>query len=260
MAYATANLHDAVSAGYASRIWIYDGTDAAATVIAAGYISDSYDRGMKVGDLVIVRQFSTSAFTALTALTIHSCSASVSGTGATLSATLSGGTAILSNSAASAPLVTSDSAAGYALGSTWYNTATLEAWYCADATATAAVWVPIGPTQVTLCNNGLSSKASDAAVARFIAPFKFRIVRVDTVLNGALATGDATFTTAIAGTGVTDGVVTATESGSAAGDIDTATPSALNTGAAGALITVTGGGASTATATADIQVTLVQTA
>ena len=111
-----------------------------------------------------------------------------------------------------------------------------------------------GGEMVCLTYNGLSSKASDATVARFAAPVAGTITLVQTVLNGALATGDATFTTAIGGTGVTGGVVTATQSGSAAGDIDSATPTALNTVAVGDLITVTGGGASTATATANIQV------
>ena len=111
-----------------------------------------------------------------------------------------------------------------------------------------------GGEMVALCYNGLSSKASDAAVARFVAPVAGTITLVQTVLNAALATGDATFTTAIAGTAVTGGVVTATQSGSAAGDVDSATPTALNTVAVGNLITVTGGGSSTATATANIQV------
>lgn len=111
-----------------------------------------------------------------------------------------------------------------------------------------------GGEMVALCYNGLSSKASDAAVARFVAPVAGTITLVQTVLNGALATGDATFTTAIAGTGVTGGVVTATQSGSAAGDVDSATPTALNTVAVGDLITVTGGGSSSATATANVQV------
>lgn len=98
----------------------------------------------------------------------------------------------------------------------------------------------------------VSSKASDAAVLRLPAPRAGTLLKVKTVLNGALATGDATFTAAIDGVDVTGGVVTATESGSAAGDIDSATTSAANTLAEDDLITVTVGGASTATATADV--------
>ena len=91
----------------------------------------------------------------------------------------------------------------------------------------------------------LSANGASAAVATIVAPFQFRIVRIDTVLlGGALTTGDFTLTAAIGGTPVTGGVVTVTQSGSAAGDKDSATPTAANTGAQGATITLTGGGTS----------------
>ena len=50
------------------------------------------------------------------------------------------------HTATTAPAATDDSGSGYAVGSTWLNT-TLEQWHvCIDATATAAVWVPMVPT------------------------------------------------------------------------------------------------------------------
>ena len=107
-----------------------------------------------------------------------------------------------------------------------------------------------------LQKDGISSKASDAAVARWPAPFKGRIVRMDTVINGALATGDATVQAKIADTNVTTGLVTITQAGSAAGDIDTASPTAANTFAQGDLITAVVGGASTATATLDVSLVI----
>lgn len=113
--------------------------------------------------------------------------------------------------------------------------------------------------QATLEYIAISSKAADAAVARFVAPWAFKIKSASVVLNGALATGDATTTLAIAGVGVTGGVITSTQTSSAAGDIATCTPSALNTGAANALITATIGGASTATATLNIFLLLERT-
>lgn len=113
--------------------------------------------------------------------------------------------------------------------------------------------------QTTLEMSALSSKAADAAVARFVAPWAFTIKSASTVINGALATGDATVTLAIAGQAVTGGVITITQSGSAAGDIDTCTPSAAKTGAAGALITATVGGSSTATATLNVAILLERT-
>lgn len=105
----------------------------------------------------------------------------------------------------------------------------------------------------------MSNKASDAAVVRFAAPFNGKIAQVDAVLNAALATGNATLTTAINGTGVTTGVITTTQSGSAAGNVNSVTPTALNTFNKGDLITVTGGGASTATSTSGVSLLLLPT-
>lgn len=107
---------------------------------------------------------------------------------------------------------------------------------------------------------GISSKASDAAVHRWVAPFAFKINKLRSVLNAALADGDATVTLDIGGTPVTNGVLTATQAGSAAGDADEATPTAANTGAAGAVISATVGGASTATATLNLQIELEEIA
>jgi hypothetical protein len=104
-----------------------------------------------------------------------------------------------------------------------------------------------------------SSKAADAAVTRFVAPFAGTITKVRAVLNAALAAADGTVTTAINGTGVTGGVVTLTQAASAAGSQFSASPSALNTVAAGDVITLTVGGGSTATATAGLQIEILPT-
>ncbi len=103
----------------------------------------------------------------------------------------------------------------------------------------------------------ISNKAADAAVVRFVAPYAATITGFQTVLNAALATGDATLTLAINGTNVTGGAITVTQASSAAGDVDTATITALNTVAKGDVITVTGGGASTATSTSGCSLTLL---
>jgi hypothetical protein len=113
--------------------------------------------------------------------------------------------------------------------------------------------------QATMEALSVSSKATDAAVVRFVAPWAFTIKSVQTVINAALATGDATVTLAIGATPVTNGVVTITNAASAAGDVDSATPTAARTGAAGALITATVGGASTATATLNVFLLLERT-
>jgi phage-related tail fiber protein len=81
-----------------------------------------------------------------------------------------------SNLTASAnPTATDDSAAGYAAGSTWYNTVNETRWYCADATASAAVWLK-------LAIDGHRSYTSGRYYAR---------TRGVTRGTGALALGDA---------------------------------------------------------------------
>lgn len=64
----------------------------------------------------------------------------------------------------------------------------------------------------------------------YVVPgFRGKIKKITTALNGAIGTADAVLTAKIAGTAVTGGAVTIAYTSSAAGDIDTATPTALNT-------------------------------
>lgn len=95
-------------------------------------------------------------------------------------------------------------------------------------------------------NDNLDLIAANADVGRTICPFDATVQEIKTVLNSALATGDATVTVAIAGVNITGGVVTITQAGSAAGDVDTATPTAANDCTAGQVITSTVSGSSTA--------------
>lgn len=82
------------------------------------------------------------------------------------------------------------------------------------------------------------------------------ILRLASGLTGALATGDATITASIDGTPVTTGVITITEVGSAAGDVDSTDPTALNVIAALSVLELTVGGANTAAEFADVSVEL----
>jgi hypothetical protein len=77
-----------------------------------------------------------------------------------------------------------------------------------------------------------------------VCPHAGQIKKIWTVTDGAVGTADITVTAKIGATAVTDGVVTIATSGSAAGDIDSATPSAANVVTAGQAVnfTVTGGG------------------
>lgn len=78
-----------------------------------------------------------------------------------------------------------------------------------------------------------------------IAPYAGTISKIRTVTNAAVSTADITLTCNIGATAITGGVVTIATAASAAGDLDTATPTALNTITAGAALNcvVTGGGA-----------------
>jgi hypothetical protein len=115
-----------------------------------------------------------------------------------------------------------------------------------------------GGNMRTMVIGTVSTKGSDAAVIRMPSPCAGKIVLIQSAANAALATGDATLTAKIGTNAVTDGVITITQSGSAAGDVDSAVPSAANTVAVGDMISITGGGSSSATATATVTVTIAE--
>jgi hydrogenase maturation factor HypE len=81
------------------------------------------------------------------------------------------------------------------------------------------------------------------------------IIKIISVLGGAITTADSAVITKINGTTVTGGGFTVAYSGSAAGDIDTAAPTALNSVKEGDYITITSDGGSSTTQ--PITVTLV---
>jgi len=71
------------------------------------------------------------------------------------------------------------------------------------------------------------------------------ITKIQTVLSGAIASADCVMSFEIGGTPITNGGITITQSGSAAGDIDSATPTANNTITADQAIEMISNGAST---------------
>lgn len=83
---------------------------------------------------------------------------------------------------------------------------------------------------------------------KYVVPgFRGKIKNMWSVINGAIATADADLTAKIGGTAVTGGVITVTQSGSAAGDVDSATPSGANTFSPTDAIEIETDGASTNT-------------
>ena len=110
----------------------------------------------------------------------------------------------------------------------------------------------LGANKVFLQVQAVDLVGANTAVYRVVAPIAGDITAIRSVLSDALTTGDATITAAINGTPVTGGVVTITQAASAAGDVDSAAPSAANTVAVGDVITFTVGGTNDATETADL--------
>ena len=89
----------------------------------------------------------------------------------------------------------------------------------------------------------------------YVAPgFDGKIIKAHSTIGGAIATADADLTLKIGGTAVTGGVITVATSSSAAGDVDTCTPTALNSFTSGQAIEVETDGASTNTV--EVAVTL----
>jgi hypothetical protein len=117
-----------------------------------------------------------------------------------------------------------------------------------------------GSDQFALSFEGISSKASDGEVMRWVAPFACRLVKFYTVLNGALATAYATVQAKKGASNIgstTTGLVTITQAASAAGDVDSASPLLTNVDlAAGDILSFTVAGGSTATATLNLSALL----
>jgi len=90
-------------------------------------------------------------------------------------------------------------------------------------------------------------------------PLAGKVTKIFSVIDGAIATADCALTFEIAGTLVTGGGITITQSGSAAGDIDNSTPTAANVLTVGQPIEIITDGASTnainATLTFEIDIT-----
>lgn len=112
-----------------------------------------------------------------------------------------------------------------------------------DIVSAATARGNIGANKINVPVNIANLVGGDAAVYGFVAPCAGTISKLLTNLRGhALATGDATVTAAINGAAVTGGVVTIAQDGSAVGDKDSATPSALNVVAEGDYVSFTVGG------------------
>ena len=92
-----------------------------------------------------------------------------------------------------------------------------------------------------------------------VSPYAGTIEKIYTVIDGIIITVDAGLTFEIGGTAVTGGTITIAHSGSAAGVVDSSTPSALNVVAAGGAIEIVVDGASTNTVRAVVVLVMQRT-
>jgi hypothetical protein len=86
---------------------------------------------------------------------------------------------------------------------------------------------------------------SAEATYYLVAPHAGTISKIYSVIDGAVSTADITITGKIGSTAITNGAITIATASSAAGDVDSCTPTAENVITAGAAMNfvVTGGGA-----------------
>lgn len=108
----------------------------------------------------------------------------------------------------------------------------------------------LGPARDKVYLTGQWADISAADSSWTVAPVAGKITNVWTVLDGAITGADSNVTVEIGGVAVTGAAIVVANSGSAAGDVDNAVPTAANTVAAGDKIAVKTDGASSTTAIA----------
>jgi hypothetical protein len=106
----------------------------------------------------------------------------------------------------------------------------------------SGTWTP-KENLVELSLEGYIENISAASTVYVPVPFAGTVMKVVTVLEGAIGSSDATITVSNAAA-ASMGTITVTHTGSAAGDVDTLAPSTNNTVAADSFITIATDGAS----------------
>jgi len=94
--------------------------------------------------------------------------------------------------------------------------------------------------------NGKFTEGGTAETIYIPVPHKCRVTKIMASIEGATGTTATLLTAKIGGTAVTGGVVTLPVAGSAAGDVESATPTALNNIAAGGALEIECNGGSDA--------------
>lgn len=89
-----------------------------------------------------------------------------------------------------------------------------------------------------------------------VSPYAGDIIAIYSVIDGAISGADCVLSFEINGVAVTDGNITITQTSSAAGDVDSSTPSSNNTVTAGQSIEIITDGASSGTSNAEVVIVL----
>lgn len=97
---------------------------------------------------------------------------------------------------------------------------------------------------------------SAASSSWVVAPYAGSVVKIQTVIDTIITTGDAALTFEIGGVAMTNSAITIANSGSAAGTIDSSAPTALNVLTAGQAIEAITNGGSTEVSKAFITYTI----
>lgn len=120
-------------------------------------------------------------------------------------------------------------------------------------------WIDVGlaAAQPSILGTRLTTLVG-TPVTRIVSPVAGRMRKIWSVIDGVLTTGNATVAVAINGVAVTDGQLTITQAGSAAGDVDSAVPSAANLVAIGDVISFTVGGTNATATPASIALEIAQ--
>lgn len=99
---------------------------------------------------------------------------------------------------------------------------------------------------------------STAGTIYIPVPFAGTVTSVRSVINGTIATDDVDLTVKVNTSAMTNGVITIAYSGSAAGDLDSCSPTAGNTITTSDYLAVTSDGASTNTVSATLAFTITR--
>jgi hypothetical protein len=123
------------------------------------------------------------------------------------------------------------------------NSASVDTGYVADGSG-SGTWKAVPYKYALTVRLADLSTASSAYV---VVPQAGKVEKIYTVIENAITTADGGLTFRINNTLITSSAITVTQSGSAAGDVDSSTPSALNTVVAGDVLKVTTDGAADTT-------------